>query len=329
MVKDVSYISNKDSCRIIWVDWMKVIGMYFIIAGHLFPPGHKYIYVFNVPLFFLISGYLCKRETSNNIFWKKLFLNYITPLFCIRTTMFFWEKYIYIDSDNFISIFDYWLFMLKGYQNCNGACWFIYTLIIVKILFQYLKSTYIQIPLLIVLTYSAYFLNANGIHKGNAILNVTIAYQPFYIGFLLKRYKIFIDSYCPNIATLTVMLLTGVLTIYLCGQFNGEVWAYKTGYGHSFLLYIIGTLGGVIAIFSLSKLFGSFYNNIIYILSVGNIITLGFHQVFVNLIRLYLPTMNYYTYMLSLIIILSFYPIILFCRRWCPIFLGIYHSSKQ
>jgi surface polysaccharide O-acyltransferase-like enzyme len=32
-----------DKERIIWIDRMKVIGMYFIIAGHLFPIGYTYI----------------------------------------------------------------------------------------------------------------------------------------------------------------------------------------------------------------------------------------------------------------------------------------------
>ena len=329
MVKDVPSISNKFSNRIIWIDWMKVIGMYCIIAGHLFPPGYKYIYIFNVPLFFLISGYLCKQETSNYVFWKKLLLNYITPLFCIRTTMFLWEKYIYTDPDKFMSIFDYWIFMLKGYQNCNGACWFIYTLIIVRILFQYFQSTLMQIFLFTTLTCAAVFLNVNDVHKGNAILNVTIAYQPFFIGFLLKHYKNVFDSFCPTLLSITALLFIGVLTIYLCGQFNGNVWAFNNNYGHSFILYIIGTLGGATAIFSLSKLFDSFYNIIINILSIGNIITLGFHQIFVDLLRLHLPLTLYLSYVLALTILLTFYPIILFCRSWCPLFLGIYHPSKK
>lgn len=50
------------SSRLVWCDWMKAIGMYFIVAGHFFPIGYKYIYVFNVPLFFILSGFLCKKE---------------------------------------------------------------------------------------------------------------------------------------------------------------------------------------------------------------------------------------------------------------------------
>lgn len=45
--------------RFYWVDWMKVIGMFLIIWGHLFPKHScDFIYSFNVPLFFCISGFL-------------------------------------------------------------------------------------------------------------------------------------------------------------------------------------------------------------------------------------------------------------------------------
>ena len=46
--------------RKIWVDWAKVLGMYTIIYGHCFPETmSNFIYAFNVPVFFIISGYLC------------------------------------------------------------------------------------------------------------------------------------------------------------------------------------------------------------------------------------------------------------------------------
>ena len=66
--------------RIQWIDWMKVIGMYFIIAGHLFPKGYTYIYIFNVPIFFIISGFLYKYENSNIYFFKKIYLNFFKTI---------------------------------------------------------------------------------------------------------------------------------------------------------------------------------------------------------------------------------------------------------
>lgn len=47
--------------RKVWINWAKVLGMLAIIYGHCFPEGmSNFIYAFNVPVFFLISGYLCR-----------------------------------------------------------------------------------------------------------------------------------------------------------------------------------------------------------------------------------------------------------------------------
>ena len=75
--------NNIKQQRIIWVDWMKVLGMYFIIAGHFFPTGYTYIYIFSVPLFFFLSGFLNKKEDNRFTFWRKILYNYLLPLFLI------------------------------------------------------------------------------------------------------------------------------------------------------------------------------------------------------------------------------------------------------
>lgn len=315
--------------RIAWIDWMKVIGMYFIVAGHLFPIGYTYIYIFSVPLFFLISGFLSKKEHSNSIFWKKIFFNYFTPLFIIRSLMYIWEKYISIDPAHFMSIIDYWILMVKGYQNCIGACWFIYTLIIIKILFQYLPYRKVVIVIFILLTGIAIFLNLHNIHKNNAIYNVSVAYQPFAIGYYLRQHKNLLNNYHPTIFTTIAVSFLCIILIFLCGLINGDVWLYSNSYGNSFILYLVGTLCGALFIFLLSKQFETRFVYFIYILSFGNIVTLGFHQIFVNTIRMYLNTSNYLMYLLAFIIILVFFPIIIFCKSHFPILLGIFHPSNK
>lgn len=57
--------------RLEWIDWMKSLGIYLIVLGHFYSVGEKFIYIFHVPLFFLISGILSKREEDDSIFWKK------------------------------------------------------------------------------------------------------------------------------------------------------------------------------------------------------------------------------------------------------------------
>ncbi|WP_366516844.1 acyltransferase family protein [uncultured Prevotella sp.] len=315
--------------RIIWVDWMKVLGMYFIIAGHFFPTGYTFIYIFSVPFFFLLSGFLCKKEDDNSTFARKIVYNYVIPLFLIRTIMYFWEYITF--SGEFLSIFQYWLYLFKGYQNCNGTCWFIYTLILLRIIFQYLPQK-LHILLFVVFSIAAIWLNYHNIHKNNAIINLTVAYQPFYLGFILQRYKQHIISYKPSTKILLCMFTYGILSVGICGKINGNVWLYINGYGNYFLFYLWGIINGTIFIYSMSMIINKLcqqINNIIYTLSIGNIITLGFHTIFVFLFNKYLPQNHFIEYFWSLIIILLFIPIIRCCQFYFPLLLGIYKRPQK
>lgn len=313
--------------RIQWIDWMKVIGMYFIIAGHLFPKGYTYLYVFNVPIFFLISGFLYKHENNNLFFFKKTIYNYVYPVIIIRTIMYFWEKYTFNNSETFISIFEYWFYMFKGQQNCIGACWFIYTLILIKCLFQYITNNKIRIVIIILLTVTAILFNIYNIHKNNAILNVIVSIQPFAIGFYLRQYKDVINKYQISPLSFIKLFAFSILLIYFCGEINGNVWLYQNGYGKSIILYLIGVIGGCIFLFIVAKLFGKREFRFISVLSTGNILTLGFHQFFVNVIQMNTNTNNYLPYALALVILILFIPLIIICKSHFPIILGMYNPS--
>lgn len=69
-----------------YIDWMKALGMLFIIWGHCFPEGMSdFIYAFNVPVFFIISGYLTRRDetvkTCCGKMWDSLMLPYLVLAF--------------------------------------------------------------------------------------------------------------------------------------------------------------------------------------------------------------------------------------------------------
>lgn len=78
------------SIRIPWIDTMKVIGMYFIVVGHMFPEGYKSIYAFSVPLFFVVSGMLSKQEGLTGLFWQKTYKSLVVPMaiLCLVSLLF-------------------------------------------------------------------------------------------------------------------------------------------------------------------------------------------------------------------------------------------------
>ena len=175
--------------RLYWIDWMKVIGMYFIIAGHIFPLGHEYIYVFSVPLFFVISGYLGHRETSNKLFWQKLFRNLILPCIVILLLLHIEQILAQIRIGTFAwtnvstHIFNCLIGSLALHTDAGGIgiCWFIYTLALCKIIQQFLsKNEWANVVILSVCVVLAIWYNVSDLHLCNSWANATLAY-PFYV----------------------------------------------------------------------------------------------------------------------------------------------------
>lgn len=129
--------------RIEWVDWMKALAMFFIIAGHCWVPGNQYIYVFSVPCFFIISGYLSHKESDNVTFWRKLNWNMVVPMIIyLAINLCFYNLQTIVNGVfHWSNLYEGPLLSLVGMQGQNYAAgglkalWFVYTLCICKIIF--------------------------------------------------------------------------------------------------------------------------------------------------------------------------------------------------
>lgn len=312
--------------RIARIDWMKVIGMYFIILGHFFPWGYVYIYVFNVPVFFIISGYLCKKEEVHIIFWKKIILNYTLPLLFICTAMFLWNYLSWNEKDRYIKSIYFFYYALIGSQKCLGTGWFIYTLIILKIIFQYSPSTTISnLFSFCLFSFISVLFQHYNIHHFNAIENVAIAYPLFLIGHILCKRRKAINSF-HDTRTLLLLSLFAIIIICFCGKTNGEVWVYNNDYGRSYILFLIGSMCGTILLYTISVMMENRFSSIIQTLSIGNIITLGFHPIIIAQIG---PQDGFIAYATSFIILFSFYPITLLAKKYFPYILGAKYIKKE
>ena len=86
-------IYEQTSSRMEWLDSAKAIGMILVYIGHCnIPNWNLYIYLFHMPLFFIISGFLWNAEKNRNMkfkdFAQKKFKAYIIPYFKIATICF-------------------------------------------------------------------------------------------------------------------------------------------------------------------------------------------------------------------------------------------------
>lgn len=74
--------------RILWVDYVKAINIFFVVLGHTaLSAGYtKFIYAFHIPLFFFLSGYFFDYSKYPNFyqFFKKRFHQLLIPYFVIN-----------------------------------------------------------------------------------------------------------------------------------------------------------------------------------------------------------------------------------------------------
>ena len=325
--------------RLIWIDWMKCLGMYFIVLGHFFSVGYHYIYVFSVPLFFLISGFLCKYESNQIVFWKKLWSNLVVPtiiIYVINALIIplIFTTYQHVDLSSIASIRRIVLYPIIGMQNVLDTCWFVYTLIVLKILHQYVYKLRWRIILIIPFLFISYIYNhidMSIIHpllqNPNAIANAFTAYPFFVVGNSLHQYKNWLNSYNNKRIFVTCFFICSII-VYLCGNYNNIVWMYMGGYGDNMLLFFLGGIAGSLAIFFIAKIF-TYAPNAVTTISTGTIVILGFNKHFISIIQYifhFSPIIDFFS---AFIILILFIPIIKIMEIWFPAILGKQRISKK
>lgn len=321
---------TKNKQYYIWIDWMKVFGLYFVILGHFYTSYKSYIYAFSAPLFFIVSGFLTYKESDIKKFTKKCVDNLIIPVLLILIINFVWDMCIHYTQTKLTDLFTRIVNSAIGMHGINqrgqglGTCWFVYTLLVLKIIHQ-LFSLKIQKILLIALPVTAMILHHYELSLGNAVVNTTIAYPFWYIGLVLKQRQ----EYFQNISHIelkeNLALLISAVLLYVTGRYNHTPWMYINEYGSSMFLFITGALAGTFIIYYISKRIDKYTKDKKYIrlLSSGSIIILGVHFILIDCLHLCNATgQGLKPIAYSLIIILMFIPINVFFKKYFPIIFG-------
>lgn len=321
------------SNRIEWIDWMKAIGIYLVILGHFYSIGEKFIYAFHVPLFFLISGMLTKKESDRQLFWRKLWYNLVVPMLIMATLNGVYDFLLNLLNGVFTPMDIYWFVrnvsfgMVAGYD----ALWFVYTLILLKIIFQYSPSYRLFYALTVVmlgLGYAYGHSDQSGfpffLKEANAIINVCLAFPFFAFGVWAHAYIAVLNNW-RNKFLLLLTALCGLVLVVVCAIFNGYVGLYFCNDGGNMLLFLVGGLAGSMVVFAVSKLVGS-APWLVLVVSRGTIVILGFHKLFIALARTYFPA-SWLDVLFAILIVLLFVPIILLTENYFPLMAGKYRTK--
>lgn len=318
-----------------WIDWMKALGIYLVVLGHFYSVCEKFIYVFHIPLFLLISGLLTKKESDGRIFWKKLWYNLVVPMLIIATLNFAFHGFQQLLNGYFHPSDVYWFVrnVLFGMVSGFDTLWFVYTLILLKILFQYCFSEKLFYSLTIVMLALAYVYNHYDLSdcpfflkEPNSIVNILTAFPFFAFGVFVGDFKEKLNEW-NNKMMLVIAFVCSSLLLFVCCHFNDYVAMFCCYYGENMLLFLVGGFAGSLMVFGVSKLFG-YAPKPIAITSKGTIIILGFHKILINMVRTFFYP-SVLDAVFAILIVLLFIPFIIIIAKFFPLMLGKYRLKNN
>lgn len=203
-----------------WIDVFKGLGMLLVVAGHVYVGKISHtIFIFHMPLFFYISGYLFKPTKAYKKYFAKKVVHLLIPYFCFFIPLYiFFVEYHAIETKEIII---YFLSPAIGGIMLGGALsvfWFVTCLFltqqVMNVLITKLNSKIILPVILFMLILS--FLNMNLFSKFWLPWNAHIIFSSapiFYIGYIFKNKNFKINN---------IILLALGLAVILFSNFYPE-----------------------------------------------------------------------------------------------------------
>lgn len=269
--------------RIVWIDWAKAFGIMIVVYCHT-PQNDNFVrsffYTFQMPLFFLLAGYLHKN-TDNTIseqikkYWKSLIIPYLLFQFIFYP---YWlkEKHVFV-TDWMESVITPFIQCIYGIP-INGVMWFVFALLITKIIadiaFKCCFSNYIIMILCSFSIFCAYIIWQDDKTNITFAIDSLFNFFPFFfIGYYLKTYN-FIKKEKRMKSFIKACLFFGISALLI--SINNKNYLFDR-----ISFYILGVSGSLFLI-NLCKTFTS-CPNFIQTVSIGNIIILGLHWMFIGI----------------------------------------------
>ena len=179
--------------------------------------------------------------------------------------------------------------------------------------------------LFVALSAGAVYLRSTGIEVSNANINVLVCMPFFLIGLFLKPAKEQLSN-LHNYYLEASLLVTAIVLVIICGNYNGYVWMYLCEYGDYFALYITGGVAGFVMLYVVSLWLSRLpYKNMIVTLSKGSILIIGLHIIIVRRLTELPDRMFGEDLIMTVLIIFAFFPLIRLSEVFFPILLGQRH----
>lgn len=183
-----------------WINVLKGIGILSVVVGHIVPGILSVmIYMFHMPLFFLISGYLFKSGKDQRVYFVEKIQHLIIPYFSFLLLVYIAPKIYQIVSAGegwgaWLTLAENVVMGGRDLTGTAGVFWFVTCLFLTQQVFSYLMLHLSQKMMLVVVSV-AYVLSLVNSYFNQFWLplnaNVILAALPFfYVGFVAKGFDL-------------------------------------------------------------------------------------------------------------------------------------------
>ncbi|MFD0836287.1 acyltransferase family protein [Mariniflexile aquimaris] len=313
-----------------WIDVIKGFGILSVVIGHIFNGVVSHImFIFHMPLFFFISGYLLKPTSEFSQYFKKKVVHLLIPYFCFLIPLYlFFTGLPPIALQSFL---DYITTILYGGVKLHGALgvfWFITCLFLTQQTMNYLIVKLKTKILILIISVILVFSYINMVYFPNLYLpwnaHVVLASAPiFYLGFLFKNKNIKIKN--------SIFLLIGCSVMIFSYFYPENVYDMKTtNYG----IPLVTLLSSIVLVLNLKiisiKLSNFKWPKLMFSeIGKASMVIMYLHQPIQFLTSSYISESPLFRFLITIIVSCLIYRIFLNFKISRSLFLGSYQDFKK
>lgn len=228
------------------IDIAKGIGIILVVYGHLACPIHEEIYLFHMPLFFLLSGYFFSKSDSIKHFFLKKTKALICPFLVFYIVSFIYFYLLNNDLADFIGTTNYFL------PSNNGTLWFLLSLygifVITFAIDVYILSVVLKFMVILMIIVIGYIVSIKSFFLPLCLSQSFLGFIFFYLGYQIRKYNLLKNKriYIP---VFTVALISYCLGILL----NIHTNIVFLEIDRSYILFFLPALGGSLLVIYFSR----------------------------------------------------------------------------
>ena len=346
--------------RINWIDWAKALAVCCVVFCH-FPQSqelfyYRYLQAVIIVIFFFLSGYLKKDRGCNKANWQKYWHGLILPYLLYNAIVYpYWLFKYYMQNGTLPDLFSAFkpIFGALMFENENSFCeplngplWYLPAILIMHVAIDLCRKTRHQHYIMITLCVISFFLYAANKYwyfAPNLTPMGLLRNLPYYyIGYVFGQYRLFRENNKYGLFYNRLHYLTGCI-FCLTVSILLFAWHLDAFYSGRHLLHIVlfypVNLGFLFGFLYGCKILDSIHWTVVTNLSIGTLVIIGLHIVFVTIANFALSHFSslifhssfsqgsicyewYEAIPVTLIIVASLYPVIIFGRKHTPYLLG-------